>query len=1122
MSWETGNPMGGNGGSGSSNPDPTSDYSSNADNNVYGQGLDAGSGDGLGGYNSSTNEYLVSPLINCTGYIGVELSFWRYANFENNYDEAYVEISTDSTTWIDLGHPMYPQDVAWQNVTYDITAYAAESDTLYIRWRMESDGSVTYSGWNIDDVVVTGMMAGTPPVCASVLSPSDAATGIAGDMGSLNWNTAMGATGYKLYLGTDGGGVTLPTDIENGTDLGDVLSYDFLGLLYSTTYYWSVVPYNADGEATGCSIWSFTTMDDPTITVFPWMEDWETNSFLTYNWTNDDADGGEDWLIGTSTDYGAMSDHTTGSGYMAWIDDSSPDDVPAILISTPLDLTGTSHPILSFWYWIGSASGSGLSVDVFDGTSWNLDIIGLSQNTGWEEVTIDLNSYKSTSSRIRFVAKESTVYDSDIALDDILIREASTEKDVLTYSFAEQTGPAIIDDVNHTVDVEVAMGTDLTTLVADFTLSDLASATVATVDQVSGVTANDFSAPVTYVVMAEDSSTQDWIVTVTEALTQSSENDILTYTFPEATSAAVIDDVNHTVDIEVAWDADVTSLVAEFTVSTLATIDIAGTAQESTITANDFTSPVVYTVTAEDGTPQAWTVTVTIADPPVGQVCSNPIVIGSLPYFTSDSTGFYGDEYSTSPCDDNYMSGDEVIYTYTATQDGLMTIDMSNLGGTYAGLHVLNDCPDVADSCIASYYNASATTDFTIVDIPIDLDSVYYIVVSTWASPQSVSYDMEITFSDCPAPTALMLDSVNTSSAIVSWTTGGAANWNIEYGPEGFTLGTGVLLQDVTNPANISGLNAATSYDFYVQDSCGVGSVSAWIGPLTVTTDCGIVTAPYLNELSTGVLLTCWENISSRMDANELWKFTGLADYGASANTKPSGTFAWVDGSTPNTATDVTLITPWIDLSTLAVPQLTFELFSDNTDMPGDNMTLYVDVNDGLTWTNVYEYAGDYPDWQVMEVVLTQFMNDTVQVRFVVDQTTAGVPYNNDILLDSILIDEGPTCPAPTGLEAINIVSDAADIIWVPGLAANWNIMWDTTGFVFEDGNFVADVSNPYSLTGLQPEATYDVYVQDSCGVGDVSEWLGPITFTTTAVCAVPYNVEATNITDVSADLSWL
>ncbi|MDD4309869.1 MAG: hypothetical protein PHO32_05770, partial [Candidatus Cloacimonetes bacterium] len=121
------------------------------------------------------------------------------------------------------------------------------------------------------------------PEAAVLVSPASGATGIAINP-SLNWTAGMGFAplGYKLYLGTD----NLPTNVINGTDLGDVTSYS-LGsgrqlyaadrltgslakterdailsrnsLDYNTTYYWKVVPYTLAGNAENNAVWSFVT-----------------------------------------------------------------------------------------------------------------------------------------------------------------------------------------------------------------------------------------------------------------------------------------------------------------------------------------------------------------------------------------------------------------------------------------------------------------------------------------------------------------------------------------------------------------------------------------------------------------------------------------------------------------------------------------------------------------------------------------------------------------------------------------------------------------------------------------------------------------------------------------------
>ena len=90
--------------------------------------------------------------------------------------------------------------------------------------------------------------------------------------------------------------------------------------------------------------------------------------------------------------------------------------------------------------------------------------------------------------------------------------------------------------------------------------------------------------------------------------------DFLAYSFPEQTGAATIDTGAHTIAIEVENGTDVTGLIATFIGSGLSVVDVSDAVQVSGTTANNFTAPVVYTITAADGsTEQDWTVTVTVA-----------------------------------------------------------------------------------------------------------------------------------------------------------------------------------------------------------------------------------------------------------------------------------------------------------------------------------------------------------------------------------------------------------------------------------------------------------------------------------------------------------------------------
>lgn len=149
-SWATGVLQG-------TDEDPSTDYTTtNTDNRVYGQGMSSSSGDGLSDYYDSSNEWLKTPSIDCSGHTNISLSFARHAYFESCCDESYVEISTDNSAWTDLSETLRPTDGSWTVRTIDISAIADGDASIWIRWRSDSDGSVAYGGWNIDDVTISG------------------------------------------------------------------------------------------------------------------------------------------------------------------------------------------------------------------------------------------------------------------------------------------------------------------------------------------------------------------------------------------------------------------------------------------------------------------------------------------------------------------------------------------------------------------------------------------------------------------------------------------------------------------------------------------------------------------------------------------------------------------------------------------------------------------------------------------------------------------------------------------------------------------------------------------------------------------------------------------------------
>ncbi|GAB4329977.1 MAG: hypothetical protein Kow00127_22260 [Bacteroidales bacterium] len=341
----------------------------------------------------------------------------------------------------------------------------------------------------------------------------------------------------------------------------------------------------------------------------------------------------------------------------------------------------------------------------------------------------------------------------------------------------------------------------------------------------------------------------------------------------------------------------------------------------------------------------------------------------------------------------------------------------------------------------------------------------------------------------CPDPSLGIASNVLDTQADLSWTENGTATqWDIELGTAGFTPTGTPTHAGVTNPYTVTGLTGSTDYEWYVRSDCD-GSTSNWVGPFAFTTACPAVAAPLTESFD--VLYTlpaCWS-----MSGSDVWHFSTGADFGASSagdHTGNGGQYAWVDGSSPN-ATDAALYTPLIDVSSLTTPSLTFYLFSNNTDYPGDNCTLYVDFWDGAAWNNLLTFSADNGGWTQNQFDLSGYtITGSVQFRFMVDETTALNPFYNDILIDDVSVMDLPT--------------DAMD----------WNnLQWP--------GSATIDVTQNVTIytQGWEPGVT------DAPGQGaGIQVWIGYSTTDTdpstwTNWVAATYNTDVGNNDEYQADL---
>lgn len=83
----------------------------------------------------------------------------------------------------------------------------------------------------------------------------------------------------------------------------------------------------------------------------------------------------------------------------------------------------------------------------------------------------------------------------------------------------------------------------------------------------------------------------------------------------------------------------------------------------------------------------------------------------------------------------------------------------------------------------------------------------------------------------CREPNQVEVSNISLNTATLSWVTVGlGTNFQIEYGPEGFVLGTGTRLDVVGGlPVILPNLVGGTKYDVYIRTNCGNGNFSTWV-----------------------------------------------------------------------------------------------------------------------------------------------------------------------------------------------------------------------------------------------------------------------------------------------------
>ena len=376
----------------------------------------------------------------------------------------------------------------------------------------------------------------------------------------------------------------------------------------------------------------------------------------------------------------------------------------------------------------------------------------------------------------------------------------------------------------------------------------------------------------------------------------------------------------------------------------------------------------------------------------------------------------------------------------------------------------------------------------------------------------------------CPTPTNLTASNQTTTSVDLAWTQIGSPNqWNIEYGPTGFTHGTGTIVTASTNPFTLTGLTASTTYDIYVQADCGGTDVSNWSNVLTISTPCGAFSIPFsenFDSWSDWAAPDCWQKFESS-------NITGYAyTYGTYAY---SGSKSLKIGTNYGDSYYGYIRLPLLDATNIQDLAITFMAKKSSGSMHPLNIAISQDFNSISNLTIIASLDTLTSDWKQVVIPFNSYSNAT---GFIYIGVPSGYSESCDFWVDDIVIDyySGPgpqePCDVPTDLVASNVSQTSAVISWTAGgTETAWNLEYKTAAGLNWNPSISVTGNPTYTLDNLTANTQYFVRVQAVCGTGNASEWSLPIPFQTleegVETCDAPTNLHQTDIQNHEISIAW-
>ncbi len=438
---------------------------------------------------------------------------------------------------------------------------------------------------------------------------------------------------------------------------------------------------------------------------------------------------------------------------------------------------------------------------------------------------------------------------------------------------------------------------------------------------------------------------------------------------------------------------------------------------------------------------------------------------------------------------DDYIYLDDVMIGAAPTCPKPTEVTVSNITAHTADIAWTNGGEENAWTIDYNGTEIAATNPFTLTGLTPETSYTVKVKANCAANDESdwSATASFITPPSCPAPTAVTVSNITTTSADIAWTNGGEENaWTIDY--------NGTEIAATTNPFNLTGLNPSTSYTIKVKANCDADDESAWSTTTTFVTECEAFaltetepysenfdsyTATYQNNAN-GVIPICWGTISNGSNANTLPRVS------TSYVPTSSKGLNFRSGGNPSQNCGTINIAYLPEFTNPQNAIVTFTYRMESATQGTLSVGYVTDLDDVASFVSASSVTSSTSAANA-EIIIPSTIPAGARIAFQWEETSNSY---YDCGIDNLVVTMAPACPKPTAVTVSNITTTSADIAWTNGGSENaWII--DANGTEYEAND------NPFTLSGLDAATIYTVKVKAICSEEEESDWSATASFTT-------------------------